>query len=77
MAEEICLRWPEIVEGLIQAAMRGNVRAFSALRELAWGEPISGIKQNNTAISLEELLSADEGVTLPRGQQSTRGREVL
>jgi hypothetical protein len=45
MAEEIRLRWSEIVEGLIQAAKRGDVRAFVVLREEAWGVPVSSAKQ--------------------------------
>jgi hypothetical protein len=73
-AEKIRLTWPEIMDGLIEAAIRGNVRAFLLLREEAWGTPISGAKRNPTAITLEELISADEGVTLPRGQRSTRGK---
>jgi hypothetical protein len=76
-AEEIRLRWPKIEGGLIQAAIRGNVRAFLALRDEAWGTPISGAKQNPTVISLEELISADEGVTLPRGKRSTQGKGAL
>ena len=75
MAQEIRLRWPEIMEGLIQAAIRGNVRAFLVLREEAWGVPISGGKQDTGGISSEELVSADKGVAHPRGQRSNPGIE--
>jgi hypothetical protein len=75
MAEKIRLRWPEIMEGLIQAAIRGNVRAFLVLREEAWGVPISVGKQDTGTISSEELLSADKGVAHPRGQRSNAGIE--
>jgi hypothetical protein len=60
-AMRIRLEWLNIFEGLIRAAERGNVKAFLILREEAWGIPISGKIEATTTISLEELLSADEG----------------
>jgi hypothetical protein len=69
-AAEIRGRWLEIIDGLIEAAIRGNVRAFLVLREEAWGTPISGVKQNPAAISLEEIMSEDEGMTLLLSQMS-------
>jgi hypothetical protein len=38
-AHEIRQRWREIIDGLIEAASRGNVQAFLLLREEAWGVP--------------------------------------
>ncbi len=61
-SEYVRVNWPTVVDGLIRAAAQGNVRAFLVLRQEAWGDPISGAVKPVTTISLEEILSENEGV---------------
>jgi hypothetical protein len=72
-AEEIRLNWLSINEGLIQAAIRGNVRAFLVLREEAWGIPISGSSKTIAEIPLEDLLYDETDFTR---QANGRARET-
>jgi hypothetical protein len=76
-SEYVRLNWPTVVDSLIRAAARGNVRAFLVLRQEAWGDPISGGMKRVTTISLEEMLSEDENVPSLQSKLVSTKREKL
>jgi len=70
MSEDIRLRWPEIAEGIGQKAIKGNLRAYLAMREEAWGIPARWAKpeQKYEEIEFENLLPAHDGSSQLQGQ---------
>ena len=71
--QDIRLRWSSTIDGLIEAAMHGNVRAFEMVRNELFGTPISGTEEAIAEISLEDLLSSDKDGLQGPGQWPSAG----